>query len=67
MSKLKTRKSVSKRIKKVTRSGQVITRNESSQHRTAGKTKRTLARAGREKILPKVQAANIKVQLGHAS
>lgn len=42
MPKLKTRKSVAKRIVKVTASGKLMRANTSAQHRTTGKSGRTL-------------------------
>ena len=62
--KAKTRKSVAKRIKRVTRTGKVIARSQTSQHLAARKSNRTRAQSGQSKVLPKVQAANIKSQLG---
>ena len=42
MPKLKTRKSVQKRIVNVSKGGKLMRRSTSAQHRTTGKTKRTL-------------------------
>lgn len=45
MPKLKTRQSVAKRIVKVTASGKMMRRATSAQHRTTGKSPRTLRQA----------------------
>lgn len=62
--KMKTRKSVTKRVRNVTRTGKVMVRERSNQHLAARKSKRQLAHSGRAKALPKTQAKNIKAQLG---
>lgn len=58
MPKLKTRKSVSKRIVKVTKNDQLLRRNLSAQHRTTGKSART-KRAARSQSV--VAAGDIKL------
>ncbi len=63
-SSLKTRKSVAKRIKRVTRTGKVIARTQSSQHLAARKSKRTLAQSGRARTILNAQAKNLQAQLG---
>lgn len=45
MPKLKTRQSVAKRIVKLTRQGKLLRRATSAQHRTTGKSPRTLRQA----------------------
>ena len=64
MPKRKTRKSVAKRIKRITANGLVIARAQSSQHLIRRKSNRTIARSGGSKVLSKVQAATIVAQLG---
>ncbi len=45
MPKLKTRKAVAKRIVKITKNGKMMRRSTSAQHRTTGKSSRTLREA----------------------
>lgn len=63
-SSLKTRKSVAKRVKRITRTGKLIARMQSSQHLTGRKSKRTLAQSGRARSIRPVQAKNLIAQLG---
>lgn len=57
MPKLKTSKSAQKRIVKITRSGKIIRRKMSAQHRTGGKSKRALSASKKE---TQVSSANLK-------
>ena len=57
MPKLKTSKTTSKRIKKVTKNGLIIHRNMSAQHRMYGKNKKTKMRSAQTSTL---SSANIK-------
>lgn len=45
MPKLKTRQAVAKRIVRITKSGKLMRRSTSAQHRTTGKSHRTLRQA----------------------
>lgn len=63
MPKLKTRKSVAKRIVKVTSNGKLLRRSTSAQHRTTGKSKRTLRQAKMKEVLSSGDAKVIKQYL----
>lgn len=53
MPKLKTRKAVAKRITNITKNGKILRRATSAQHRTTGKSSRTLRQAKmKEAITP---------------
>jgi ribosomal protein L35 len=53
MPKLKTRQSVAKRIDRITKTGKIMRRSTSAQHRTTGKSRRTLRQAKmQEQIKP---------------
>lgn len=60
MPKLKTRKSVAKRIVKVTARGKLLRRATSAQHRTTGKSSRTLRQAKMKETIAAVDAKAIK-------
>lgn len=66
MPKLKTRKSVAKRIVKVTASGQMLRRSTSAQHRTTGKSPRTLRQAKMKTALGRSDAKSLKSALPYA-
>ena len=53
MPKIKTKKSVSKRISKITKSGKVMRRKITSQHLCRRKSKRTRKESGDKKLLHK--------------
>lgn len=63
MPKLKTRKSVAKRIAKVTRTGKIMRSATSAQHRTTGKSKRTLRQTKMKLTLSAGDVAAIKKAL----
>lgn len=58
--KLKTSKSASKRIKKVTNNGKIIRRKMSAQHLRAGKSKRTEQTAGKLISVSKADSKRLK-------
>ena len=58
--KLKTVKSAKKRIIKITKKGKVIRRELSAQHLVAGKSKRTLKKSSRQKLVSSADARKIK-------
>jgi len=58
--KLKTSKSCSKRIIKITKSGKILRRSTSSQHLAANKSKRTKQGAGNATLLSKTSHDKIK-------
>lgn len=60
MPKLKTRKSIAKRIVNVTASGKLMRRNTSAQHRTTGKSRRTLREAKMKEVLTKSDTKSVK-------
>lgn len=66
MPKLKTRKSVAKRVVKVTGTGKLMRRATSAQHRTTGKSSRTLRQAKMKSPLVKADAKVIKTALPYA-
>lgn len=51
MPKLKTNKTLAKRIKKITTNGSVICKNMSAQHRMHGKNKKIKARSAQKHII----------------
>ena len=53
MPKLKTRKAVAKRIVKITKTGKLLRRATSAQHRTTGKSSRTLRQAKMKEAVTK--------------
>ncbi len=53
MPKLKTRKSVAKRVVKITAKGTMLRRSTSAQHRTSGKSSRTLRQAKMKEAIAK--------------
>lgn len=57
MPKLKTRKAVAKRIDRVTKSGKMMRRSTSAQHRTTGKSRRTLRQS---KMQEAIKPADVK-------
>lgn len=57
MPKLKTRQAVAKRIDRVTKNGKIMRRSTSAQHRTTGKSRRTLSQA---KMQESIKPADIK-------
>jgi ribosomal protein L35 len=61
--KLRTRKSAAKRVKRFTADGTAIARSKSNQHRTAFKSDRSLSLSGRSKRLGKQQSKNLRVLL----
>lgn len=63
MPKLKTRKSVAKRIALITKNGKILRRATSAQHRTTGKSKRTLRQSKMKLALKKSDAKSIRSAL----
>lgn len=61
--KLKTNKSVAKRIGKKTKSGQYQAMKMSAQHRTTGKSKRTKQASRKSQIISKAENKNIAKNL----
>ncbi len=53
MPKLKTRKAVAKRVVKITKTGKLLRRATSAQHRTTGKSSRTLRQAKMKEAVTK--------------
>lgn len=66
MPKLKTRKSVAKRVVKVTSKGTLLRRATSAQHRTTGKSRRTLRQAKMKLSIAKGDIKTIKKFLPYA-
>lgn len=67
MPKLKTRKSVAKRIVRVTSKGKLMRRATSAQHRTTGKSSRTLRQAKMQlEVTTKGDIKKIKQALPYA-
>lgn len=66
MPKLKTRKSVAKRIVKVTGTGKLMRRNTSAQHRTTGKSSRTLRESKMKMVLADGDVKQIKKMLPYS-
>jgi len=64
--KLKTVKSASKRIVKITKNGIVLRRETSAQHLVAGKSKRTLRKNSKNKPIAKANVKNIKRLIPYA-
>ena len=60
MPKLKTSKSAAKRIIKVSKNGKIIRRKMSAQHRTKGKSTRTLLSSRKQKNVSKSDTKKIK-------
>lgn len=63
MPKLKTRKAVSKRVVTITASGQLMRLSTSAQHRTTGKSKRTLRQAKMKQVINSSDTKQIKKML----
>lgn len=66
MPKLKTRKSVAKRVVKLTKTGKLMRRSTSAQHRTTGKSSRTLRQAKMKEALSAGDVKAIKNALPYA-
>lgn len=66
MPKLKTRKSVAKRIVKITKTGKMLRRSTSAQHRTTGKSPRTLRQAKMKEALTSGDAKALKSALPYS-
>ncbi len=66
MPKLKTRKSVAKRIVKVSATGKLMRRNTSAQHRTTGKSRRTLREAKMKLVVSVNDTKQIRKMLPYA-
>ena len=60
MPKMKTSKSAAKRIVKITRRGKIIRRKMSAQHRTKGKSKRTMYASNKETMITSANSKKIK-------
>jgi len=60
MSKLKTHKSLKKRVKKQTKSGKFLVRHMSAQHRTRGKATRTKQASRKMQTLSATETDRIK-------
>ncbi len=60
MPKLKTSKSAKKRIVKISKKNKIIRKKMSAQHRTKGKSKRTLTQSTRNAVLSNTDAKKIK-------
>jgi len=60
MPKIKTPKSVKKRLRRITGSKRVALRTQSSQHRARFKSKRALKRSRRSQIAPSAFAKKVK-------
>jgi large subunit ribosomal protein L35 len=63
MPKLKTNKTASKRIKKITSSGKVIRRKTLAQHLVKRKSSRTIEQSGQSMTISKPEAKKIKMLL----
>lgn len=66
MPKLKTRKSVAKRIVKVTTTGKMMRRSTSAQHRTTGKSSRTLRQAKMKEAIAAGDTKQLKKALPYS-
>lgn len=66
MPKLKTRKSVAKRVVKVTATGKLMRSETSAQHRTTGKSKRTMRESKMTAQIVGADAKRIKSMLPYA-
>lgn len=60
MPKLKTSKSASKRIINITKNNKIIRANASAQHRTKGKSKRTLLKSNSTTVILRADLRKIK-------
>jgi ribosomal protein L35 len=66
MPKLKTRKSIAKRVVKITSNGKMMRRATSAQHRTTGKSQRTLRQAKMKTALSSGDAKALRKSLPYA-
>ncbi len=66
MPKLKTRQSVAKRVVKVTGTGKLLRRSTSAQHRTTGKSARTLRQAKMKEQIADADFKQIKKALPYS-